>query len=149
MRPLGVLELVATGGLLPSEVVALKASLHADALEVRLGRGGDGLQLERLWSYTVYVESNSQESPVTIWTRGLWRLGGCGGRLAAQDCAGCGWVDARREALCTARDCGSTARMMRAASLTLTLTLTLALALALALARARTLALTLTPIRLW
>ena len=59
------------------------------------------------------------------------------------------WVDARREALCTARDCGSTARMMRAASLTLTLTLTVALALALALARARTLALTLTPIRLW
>ena len=77
MRPLGVLVLVATGGLLPSEVVALKASLHADALEVRLGRGRDGLQLERLCGRTVYFESNSPESPVTIWTRGLWRLGGC------------------------------------------------------------------------
>ena len=109
---------------------------------------------------TVYVESNSQESPVTIWTRGgLWRLGGCGGRLVAQDWAG--WMhgarlSARRETVAQpgwvcASDWGSTARMMRAASLTLTLTLTQTLALALALARtrARTLALTLTPIRLW
>ena len=68
-----------------------------------------------------------------------------GARLSArrETVAQPGWV--------CASDWGSTARMMRAASLTLTLTLTqtLALALALALARARTLALTLTPIRLW
>ena len=82
VRPLGVLVLVATGGLLPSEVVALKASLHADALEVRLGRGRDGLQLERLCGRTVYFESNSQESPVTMDARAVetgWlrRSAGC------------------------------------------------------------------------
>ena len=101
--------LVAVGSRLPSEVAPFVAGHHANALEVRLGRGVDILELERLCAVVYQRRSQRPLSPrwlygrgppVTIHGRGPETVGDCG--------AGCSrlWVWALHATLCysTVRD---------------------------------------------